>query len=108
MRFTIRDVLWLTALVAMGCALLIQNKQLNSLLLEKQLLRSRLVSAKYHAKELAELTLEDDGERVKASVLKGWPHTLADKWEQLPDGSRRKDWREGPFAEPQKASPDEN
>ena len=54
-RFSIRDLLWMAVVVGLACVLLIQNRQLAALMSEQRLLRSRLASAKYNAKELADL-----------------------------------------------------
>jgi len=41
-RFTIRDLLWLTAVVGLVCLLFAQTRTMNSYMFERNLLRERL------------------------------------------------------------------
>jgi Tfp pilus assembly protein PilN len=83
-RFTIRDVLWLTVVVALLVGWTLQTRRLAELNKEQEALRKRLENVKEIARDTAQLHIEEDEQGLRVMMPRGWPKTLVDQWEPIP------------------------
>jgi len=83
-RFTIRDILWLTVVVALAAGWGIHAVRSAALRKERNALRSKFDAVVGIARDTAQLNIEEDGEAIRVSMPRGWPQSLTEAWQPLP------------------------
>jgi hypothetical protein len=88
MRFSIRDLMLATVIVALAVGWSVHAARSAAISRENKSLRSKLDTVLSVARDMAQLTIEvkDDGQ-VSVLTPAGWPQTLADQMVPIPPPS---------------------
>jgi hypothetical protein len=85
MRFSIRDLLLVTAIVALAVGWSLHAIRSSAISKENISLRSKLKTVLEIAHDTAQLDIEINNEgHVHVEMPRGWPHSLAERWEPIP------------------------
>jgi hypothetical protein len=88
MRFSIRDLLLVTVIVALAVGWGLHAVRYARLLAENKKLRSNIDNVLTTVRDTAQLSIEiDDGGGLFVQMPSGWPQSLANKWEPVPPPS---------------------
>jgi len=83
-RFTIRELVLLTLVVAMGVGWGLQTALHRALQKDYGYLRKRFDTAKALVQDNAQLTIEEADDGICVTMPNGWPQSLVDEWQPIP------------------------
>src|SRR5262245_57522127 len=85
MRFSIRELLLVTAIVALATGWALHAVRYSTLSKERKLLQRKLDIAFSIARDSAQLQIElNEQGHAQVQLPRGWPHSLVDRWQPIP------------------------